>query len=396
MTQLAHAKHYPPSSAKRWLSCPASVNVVGLYHNGESDSSIRGTQAHMLLETALTWGVVPDFHDIDMVYRVQKAYDYIKTLKAVYPDGQFFYEVRIDIPETGEFGTADVVIVTRDTIHVIDYKDGWVPVNANFNSQMMTYLLGLIAKYGKRHKYVLTIIQPNYTHKDGAIRHYEPTQSTMDWFREEVQKAVASDHFTAGKHCRETYCPHRGSCAAFLAWAPENLQYAWYPSDVNGMTDDQLAEALDAADVLQGYRDQLRGEALRRMTRQDRTIRGYDVKRGRGKRAWASEAIAARVLDAMRALGAKEDDLYEKTALSVAGVERWFKRRFRNSTDPGMWQDEFWKVTEGCITGGEHGLTVERDIDGRKSFKRGSEFSPLKEKEPENNLLTVPKAISIL
>ena len=380
---LKHAKHRPPSAAARWLSCPASPSIMPLYAGQESDAAISGTEGHELLNTTLEWGVMPEWPDIDQAYRVMMAVEYVNKTKEEYgPAAKWLYEQRLDIPETGEFGTCDIIAITPSLIHLIEYKDGYVPVDVNKNAQNMVYLLGAIAAHGTRPKYKLTIIQPKYVHRDGMIRHDDVTPDDVEWFRHEVQTAVMKDHFAAGKHCRKTYCPHRGNCETFLHWARDNLQDAFFPSDFNALTDDQLGEALDHADILQGYRDQLRAEAFRRMARMDRKIPGYDLKKGKSTRAFSSEQAQKQVMERMVALGATEADLYEKVPVTVAGVERFFKRRFKRD-GRGAWLKPFTEAITGFVTGGDASLVVEKEIDGRKSWRKGSEFGALKDGLPD-------------
>jgi hypothetical protein len=379
---LAHAKHRPPSSAARWLSCPGSVQVMGIYAGQDSDASIDGTAAHELLNTTIEWGVMPEWPDIEQAYRVMLAVEWIKETTAKYGKCEAYYEQRLEIPETGEFGTCDAIFVTNSLIHIMDYKDGYVPVDINKNAQLMVYLLGAIAKWGERPAYRITIVQPKYVHRDGMIRTMDITPDDMAWFRGEVQSAMIHEHFAAGKHCRKTYCPHRSNCETFLYWARDNLQDAWYPSDFNAMTDEQLGEALDHADILQGYRDQLRGEAFRRMARMDRQIPGYDLKKGKSTRAFSSEQAQKQVMERMVALGATESDLYERIPVTVAGVERFFKRRFKRD-GRGAWLKPFTEAITGYVTGGDASLVVEKDIDGRKSWKKGGEFTALKGSLPD-------------
>ena len=354
-----------------------------LYAGQDSDASLSGTKAHELLNTALEWGVMPHDDDIDMIYRLMMAVEFVDKIKAEYgPGAEWLYEQRLEIPETGEFGTCDIICVTPTLIHLIEYKDGYVPVDVKKNAQNMTYLLGAIAAHGERPKYKITIIQPKYVHRDGMIRHDEVTPDDIEWFRREVHYSMIHDHFAAGPHCRKTYCPHRGNCATFLAWAPENMQDAWYPSDFNAISDFQLGEALDHADILHGYREQLRGEAFRRMSKMDREIPGYALKKGRNTRDFANEQARKQVMEKMVELGATDADLYERAPVSVAGVERFFKRKYKH-LGRGAWLKPFTEATQGYVSGGDASLVVEKEIDGRKSWKKGSEFSALKGSLPD-------------
>lgn len=373
----AHAEYRPPSAASRWLSCSASANIVRLYPNLPSDASIKGDEGHFLLNTAIEWGVIPDHKDIDLVYMVKMAYEHVLEYQASLRGSALYSEVQLDIPETGEFGTADLIYVTDSSIDIEDFKTGYVPVEVKLNAQLMTYLLGAIARWGERKRYRIGVIQPAYSHRDGMIRHYDVTQEDVDWFRNEVQVAMTTDTFSPGKHCRTTYCPHRGSCAAFNGWAKEHLHDAWWPGELGGMSDDEIGDALDHADILQGYREQLRGEVLRRIVNQGRHITGYKVVKGRVNRDFASDEARNKIFNTLRELGVPEDELYEKVPISMAGVDRVLKRVYKNY-GRGAWMEARDRIiTPDLLLSSNQSLTVEKEIDGRKSYKRGSEFTPL-------------------
>lgn len=381
----AHADKRPPSSAGRWLSCPGSVDIVRTYPNEPSEASLKGDEAHTMLNTAMTFGIMPENKDIDLTYSVMYAYEQIMdTVRSYDKSCELFTEVQLDIPETGEFGTADICIVTDSLIHVMDYKNGYVPVDIHMNPQMMCYLLGAIARWGTRKSYKISVIQPNYTHADGMFRHYDVTQEDLAWFRKEVQWSMINNHLAAGKHCKTSYCPHRGSCATFIAWSQENLKLAWFPGELAAMDDQTLAAALEQADILKGWENALRGEALRRMIHQDRAIPGYKVVRGRKDRAFLDDNARETVFNRMRdKLSVPEEALKNFAPISVADVERivkgWAKPQGRKA----------WISVMADICGPDmlvppnQSLTVEKAIDGRKPFVKGSEFEALK---------TLPKA----
>lgn len=380
----AHAEKRPPSSAHRWLSCPGSVGIMPTYPNDPTRASERGDVAHDLLNTAITFGVVPSHKDIDLTYSAMYAYEKIMECYNGYKargDVQLFTEMTLDIPETGEFGTSDVIFVTPTLIHIIDFKNGYVPVDIKMNAQLLLYLLGAIALYGERKTYRISVIQPNYEHSDGYFRHFDVSHDDLEWFRREVQYAMLHDHLVAGKHCKTSYCPHRGSCEVFLEWSRENLKLAWFPGELSGMSDEQLAEALDQAEVINGWEKMLRGEALRRIVHQDKTVDGFKVVRGRKDRDFANEQTRAKVYQNLRDLGVPEDELYDHVPISVAGVERVVKGIFK-SQGRGAWVKGMEHVCgPDMLSPVNHTLSVERTIDGRKPFRPGSEFTPLKEKE---------------
>jgi hypothetical protein len=302
----------------------------------------------------------------------------VNELVAQYgPKCKVYGEQTLDIPETGEFGTTDVCLVTDTLIHIIDHKNGYVPVDIYLNPQLLLYLCGAIAKYGERKHYRISISQPNYVHADGMFRSMDISQEQLDWFRNEVAVAMSRDDIIAGKHCKTTYCPHRGSCETFLYWSVENLKLAWFPGELNGMSDLALADALEQSEILQGYRDSLRGEALRRILHQDKEIPGYKVVKAKRDRAFADDKAREAVFQALQAEGVPPSAMYDQEPVSVAGVERIVKGLYKPQ-GRSAWQEPFDRIVGPHLAPSNQSLTLEKAIDGRRSHKRGSEFGALK------------------
>lgn len=387
-----HAKNRPPSSAARWLSCPASASVLLHYPNDESDASIKGTLAHTLLDAYLTFGVKPNTDDPDMDLNVIDAGDWAKERKAQYgKDCKMHVETRLDIPQTGEFGTADIVFETPTVLEIVDYKNGYVPVEIYMNAQMMTYLLGAIAKFGTRKKYIITVIQPNYNHRDGIIRSWSPDKEQLEWFENEVKYSMQyPDNFAAGKHCKTTYCAHRGNCATFMAWGKNNAGNAWWPHEINATTDEELAAALDHAEVLHGLRDEMRKAAIVRIMQHGRSIEGYKCVKSKSNREFAGDEGREACYNALLHMGYELHELTnkkttivgkttftEQTLLTVADVERMVKQKFK-IFGRGKWKEVWDEQFAPHIRVFSGSITLERAIDGRPSVTPGSEFDELK------------------
>ncbi len=374
-----HADNWPPSAAARFLSCPPSRHVVKLYDNDESDASLKGDRAHDMLEDGIRFGLRPDTDDPDVDLAVMGVLEWVKETRMAYGDKcEVFAEQRFDIPETGEWGTGDITFVTPKLLHIADYKNGYVPVEVFLNAQMMMYLLGAIAKYGERQKYFITVLQPNYNHRDGPYRTMEVSHEQVEWYRGEVKYAVNApdDAFKAGTHCKKTYCPHRGSCLTFISWARTEGADAYFPSDVHAMDDAQLVQALDHADILQGVRDELRKEAMRRMIQMDKQLPGYKIVKSRHDRSFAGEDAREAAFKVCQELGATEADLYAKKPESVAGIERFIKQKFKHFGN-GKWQLAWDNNIKQHVRDFSGSLTLERETDGRPAHTRGSEFGAI-------------------
>lgn len=375
----AHAKKRPPSAAARWLHCPVSATVAQLYPNDESDASTKGDYAHYVLECSLLFGILwPHTTDQDVNDNVAHAVEWaLQTRNSYGTDCRIIPEQQYDIPETGEFGTCDITLVSPRVLHIADYKNGFVIVDVAGNEQMLTYLCGAIAKYGPREQYFITVIQPNGSHIDGSIRTVPVSASQVDEHRAKIAWSIENEHIAAaGKWCKKSYCPHRGNCAAFLAFAHDNAADAYWPTDINAMTDEQLAEALDHADILQGLRDELRKAAMNRILQQNRSIRGYKTVKGRQDRQFKNEAPVKAVL--ADTFQIPHDKMHTHTFLSVKGVEDLIRAWARNfNFGRGQWQ-QLWEnyIAEHVLTGSS-GITLERATDARPSYRRGSEFGPI-------------------
>ena len=138
--------------------------------------------------------------------------------------------------ESRPLTTPDVVIVTDDTLDVLDWKTGTIPVDPRDNDQLMFYLASALNAYVQESewpKYALRvhIVQPG--NQDFVRVSY---QELMDW----MQEAAAADAailqkdlmLKPGSHC--TFCPanphSRGDKAA--PWCPP-MYSMLYPDTTN-------------------------------------------------------------------------------------------------------------------------------------------------------------------
>lgn len=400
----AHAKHRPPSAAKRWLSCAASATIAAMYPNESSDASLKGDYEHDVMEDTLRWMIVPPSLEPDLYETMTVLLEYVKKrLTEMGPNTHIMVERTLSIPETGEFGTCDVALISDREIEVIDYKSGWVPVHVRLNPQLMVYLLGIIALHGERKNYKVTVYQPNYDHIDGPMRSDEPTPDDIEWLRGEIKYSMENDDvYTAGKHCKDTYCPHRGACISFAEYTINDAGLGWHTPEVNALSDDLLSEALDHAETLAGYRNELRSEAMRRIINMDRRVNGYKVVKGRKQRTvleplkvveaigvhlgvnyamrlfpsllWAGDYLA----EALKGLHGPLSEAILKELGTPKQIEDVIKHYAKDHNLPrGGWKQVYDNVVGEYIRETNGGLTLERAIDGRPAHKKGSEFGAL-------------------
>lgn len=401
-----HAKMRSPSSAHRWLSCPISAKIAALYPNEPTEASLKGDYDHSVMDTTITFGLVPDDLDPGLDEAMQDLLAYVKRRMVEMGAGTKCYvETTMTIQETGEVGTADITLVGPREIEVIDYKSGYVPVIVRLNPQLGLYLLGAIFLHGERKKYTLTVCQPNYDHIDGMLRSAEMSEEDVEWLRHEIQYSIANeDIYAAGKHCKASYCPHRGSCASFDAYIGADLGMGWHTSELHSTDDDTLAERLDKIEELGGHRNVLRAEAMKRIMNLNRHIRGYKVVKGRKQREikdaqklvfavaehlgddwperlfpgldWVGEL--GTIIEEARVCQHALPDQVLKSLGTPAHIEGVIKQYAKVHNLPrGGWKGVYDNVVGPYIIETHSGLTLEKAIDGRPAHRRGSEFDTL-------------------
>jgi hypothetical protein len=206
------------------------------------------------------WSFVPDDEMID---NVEYACDYVRGLAADC-GGKIYAEKWVDIDETGEGGTVDVVIVGKGIVHVVDYKNGrGKEVSAHRNRQMSLYLLGVVAdilvpvKKGTLH-----ILQPRISRKPNA---YDMNPRAIAQFSKEAKAATMATRakdapLVAGDHC--FYCKAKGTCKAQGKHAADTLRQDFgivvagdaKPPKTDLFTLDELAGVFRSLEVVESFR----------------------------------------------------------------------------------------------------------------------------------------------
>ena len=114
----------------------------------------------------------------------------------------------------------DVVIITDDTLEVIDLKFGkGIPISAVNNPQTRLYGLGAISTYGMLYdfsKIRMTIIQPRL---DSISTEELTVEELLTWAEEDLKPKAqlafsGKGDFNAGEHCR--FCRAKVTCRARL------------------------------------------------------------------------------------------------------------------------------------------------------------------------------------
>lgn len=337
------------SAADRWINCPPSVALTKDIPDDLSPFAAEGTKAHEIAEACLRAYLdgqpEPTVNEDDYIIYlevhpyVERVVERYETLRAEDPSTSMFVEVRVEfsdwVPEG--FGTSDCIIVSGNTVYVIDLKFGkGVVVNAEGNPQARCYALGaytLLKDIYDIENIVTVIDQPrlfHYTTEDISL------SDLLAWADSTLVPAAklawaGEGEYRAGDWCR--FCKAGDRCRKRAA---KNLAIqAGYQSlpDPALLTDDQIAAILDKADDLELWVKKLRayaaGEILNGVV-----MPGWKVVEGRTNRTITDEKAVARHL---RSLGYKPSQMYHRKMITVTQMQALLGGRAAMEAEIGDW-----------------------------------------------------------
>lgn len=371
----AHAK-WSPSSMKRLLKCPYSATLAMRVGGGSNGSiyAAEGTLMHEVGEKLLLGQIdsPPEFGSVhtidghqvewtrDMQAAVEVYVDYVRGL--VRPGSQLHVEVRVVIDED-VWGTSDIIIWHPDTRHmdVADLKGGkGVVVDAD-SDQLLVYAVAAMNTMGVEPLTVTThIVQPRAIGEGGGIRTSKFTTIDLWHWRDTVlnpgiERLQNGDTtIEAGDHCR--FCPAKGVCPEMQrkALAVAKMEFGEAPPEVTTMSDDELATALDQAELINEWVKGVRAEASRRLD-VGGSIPRWKLVPKRATRKWINEKEA---LERLAELGLESWQFTETSILSVAQLAKALPEAYA-------------QIEGDLVSKTSSGSTLVREGDPRKALVLG-------------------------
>lgn len=332
-----------PSKAARWLNCPPSARLEAEIPDTPSPYAAEGTLAHALAENELNFAAgyiskdayedcylslsTDPLFEVDMTDYVASYVDFVLNILAEGgADTKLFVEQKLDlrryVPDC--YGTADAIVVSDNTLHIIDLKYGkGVKVDAFENPQLKLYALGALdlvsILYDIEHV-TLNIVQPRLNHIDT----YSLSKTELlDWaFAVSKSAALAFEGAgatQAGGWCK--FCKCNPNCKALADKQLEIAKYDFRQADF--LTDKELVDIFKRSKEFKEWIDAV-NDYIKTFLEQGGSIKGLKLVASSTRRSWRDEVADAEAIKAAaEEAGLPTDILYtEPTIKSFSVIEK--------------------------------------------------------------------------
>lgn len=336
------------SSAHRWLTCTPSARLE--QEEGREECSAyaaEGTAAHALAELKLSYrfGKIGlfEYQEKYEAFKVDPEYSkYYNKEFEEYVDEHvafvieqteglsnfhIYFELRVNfanvVPQG--FGTADVLIVTEDTIHVIDLKFGaGVPVSAIDNPQLRLYGMGALNMFPNTEFIKMTINQPRLESRDTETL---SKKDLLDWsfnfVMPRADEAINGEGILSPSEDACRFCKLRGKCKARadmqLAIAQKEFEIIDQKANlVQNLSVEQIGNILEIAPMFIDWFKDVQAYALGQLAAGVK-IPGYKLVEGRSNRIITDET---KVKEILLQVGLTEDEIMKpREMLGISKLE---------------------------------------------------------------------------
>lgn len=346
------------SGAERWLKCTPSAVLESEIPDETSEYAAEGAFAHSLAELKLSRAIANTIKPSEFKSQLAKLKKdpmfnegmeeyidhYVSIVSEIFmatkkkcPDTLVQLEQRLDFSEwvPDGFGTGDVVLISDDTVEVIDLKYGkGVPVEAANNPQIRLYGLGAISTYSMLYDFTkvrMTIVQPRL---DSISTEEMEVTDLLEWAEKVIRPraelaAKGEGEMVAGDHCR--FCKVRYNCRTR---AEKNLELAKYDfQDPKLLGIEEIADILGQVDELQKWVTDVKSYALEQAEKHGVKFPGWKLVEGRSNRIYSDETAVA---DKLISSGYSEEQIYIKSLLGITAMEKLLRKKKFNELLDGL------------------------------------------------------------
>lgn len=330
---MAEHSFLSASSAHRWLKCTPSRYLEE--QEGLEECSIfaeEGTAAHTLAELKLSYAFGKmsdeeyatrfkvfvnensDYYDKVFEEHIDNYVNFVKHITRELHDVKTYFEVRVDFANIVQdgFGTADCILISGNTAHVIDLKFGQgVPVTASSNPQLMLYGIGVINMFPNVEQLYMTIYQPRLDNVDTVCLSKEELMTWgNDYVKPRAEKAFKGEGILEPSESACKFCALRGKCKARADMQLDIAKKEFSIEDtksnmVQALSPEQISNILEIAPMFIDWFKDVQAFALGQLA-QGVKIPGYKLVEGRSNRVITNPS---KVKEILLGVGLKESDI---------------------------------------------------------------------------------------
>ena len=320
------------SGSHRWLNCSPSARLELEFENTASEAAKEGTAAHALCEHKLKKALKKrsrrptSEYDSDEMEEctdgyVQFVMEQYEAAKQTCQDPIILIEQHLDfscyVPDG--FGTGDCIIVSDDTLHIIDFKYGLgVLVDAVENPQMMLYVLGALELYDALYdirEVSMSIFQPR---RENVSTWTIPTAQLKEWAENELKPKAILAYNGEGAYVPGEWCTFCRASARCRARAEEKLKLAQSEFRLPPLlTDAEIKESLSIIPDLTKWANEITAYATDAAVNHGKEWDGFKVVEGRSVRKYRDEAKVAET-----AMEHGYTDIYRQSLIPMTEMQK--------------------------------------------------------------------------
>lgn len=321
-----------PSGSHRWLNCTPSAMLESEFPGSSSSAAEEGTAAHAFCEHKLKKALrrrskrpVSDYDSDEMQEYTDSYVDYVleqlEVAKQTCKDPMVLIEQKVDFSEyvPDGYGTADCIIVSDDTMQIIDFKYGLgVWVDAEQNTQLMCYSIG-----------ALNIFDSLYDIKEVTMHIFQPRRKNVQswtipvdelkaWAENELKPKAQMALNGEGEYHPGEWCQFCKAAVRCRARAEEKLRLAQQEFKMPPLlTDAEIEEVLTILPDLTKWADGILAYATDAAVNHGKAWNGFKVVEGRSVRKYKDEELVAQA--------AKDHgytDIYRQSLITMTEMQK--------------------------------------------------------------------------
>lgn len=326
-----------PSGSHRWLNCTPSAMLESEFPGGSSSAAEEGTAAHAFCEHKLKKALrrrskrpVSDYDSDEMQEYTDSYVDYVleqlEVAKQICKDPMVLIEQKVDFSEyvPDGYGTADCIIVSDDTMQIIDFKYGLgVLVDAEQNTQLMCYSIGALNLFDSLYdikQVTMHIFQPR---RENVQNWTIPVDELKAWAENELKPKAQMALNGEGEYHPGEWCHFCKAAVRCRARAEEKLRLAQQEFKMPPLlTDSEIEEVLTILPDLTKWADGILAYATDAAVNHGKEWNGFKVVEGRSVRKYKDEELVAQA--------AKDHgytDIYRQSLITMTEMQKLMSKK---------------------------------------------------------------------